>query len=157
MARTKIAEMRGSAGTTGRGDMALTTKRTRRGGRDIDRGDMRRKTTGEVKNIDHGELRAVIVMATSTAHGEILMTRIVQMVDRDQNATINPTMNTSEKETTANTGGMRNGETTTKHATARERTNVRVVIEEQIDIKAPIAIGYRMLTVGSCYMSALAQ
>lgn len=150
MAEAKTVETRGSAGITGRGDMALTTKRTRRGERDIDRGDMRRKTTGEVKNIDHGDLRAVMVMATSTAHGEILMTRIVQMVDRDQNATIHPTMNTTERETTASTGGMRNGETTTKHATARERTSVRVAIEEQSHNKVPIAIERRMLTVGSC-------
>ena len=146
----KIAEMRGSAGITGRGDMALTTKRMRRRERDIDQGDMARKTTDEVRNTDHDELRMAIEKATSTAHGGMSTIKIVRMDARSQNAIIHPMTSTIDDGTTANTGGRNNGETTIKHTNARERTNVRVAIEEQISNKAPIAIGCRMLTVGSC-------
>jgi len=154
--KARTAAMRESAGTTDRGDMALTTKRKRRGERDIDRDDMEKKMIGEVIDTDHDEVKTVMLKATSTAHRGLWMVKIVPMVDKGRNAITHLTMNTIEDGTTANTGGRINREAATKHTIGREKTSVRVAIDEQTDNKAPIAIYRHMLTVGSCQMSDLA-
>lgn len=150
MAKAETVEMRGSAGITGRGDTALTTKRKRREEIDTDRGDMRIKTIGEVRDIDHGGLKTVMLKATSIAHGGVQMIRNVQMVAKGQNAIIHPTTNMAEDGTTANTGERRNRETVVRHTTARERTNVRAATDEHIDKISSIAIDRHLLTAGSC-------
>ena len=69
MAKAETVEMRGSAGITGRGDTALTTKTKRGEETDIDRGDMERKTKSEVRDTDQGESRTVKEKTINIAHG----------------------------------------------------------------------------------------
>lgn len=150
MAKVETVEMRGSAGITGREDTALTTKRKSGEETDTGQGDMRIKTISEVRDIDHGESKTVMLKATSIAHGGVQMIRIVQMVAKGQNAIIHPTTNTAEHGMTANTGERRNRETAVEHTTARERTNVRAAIDKHIENKSSIAIDRHLLTAGSC-------
>lgn len=155
MGNAEIVEMRGSVDTTGRADTALTTKRKRGEETGIDRGDTRRKTTSEVRDIDQGELRTAKEKATSIAHGGVQTIRIVQMAAKGQNSIIHLTTSTAEERTTANTGVRRNRETVVEHATARERTNVHAAIDEHIDEEEAITIDRHLLTAGSYYISVL--
>lgn len=145
--KAKTVAMRGSAGTTGRGDTALMMKTKTGEETNTDQGDMGRKTMDEVKDADQGELRTMKENATSTAHGGTQTIKIVQMVAKNQNAIIPPTMNTTGDGTIANTGGRIKSETTAKHMTAQKRMSVLAAIEAHIDNEASIAS--HLLTAGS--------
>jgi len=150
MGKAEIVAMRGSAGITGRADTALTTKRKRGEETDIDRGDMRRKTISEVRDTDHGESKTAMANATSIAHGRVQTIRIVQMVEKGQNAIIPPTMNTTGDGTIASTNERMSSGITVEHTTARETTSVRDAIEGHVDNEASIATDRHLLTASGC-------
>jgi hypothetical protein len=149
--------MRGSADITGRGGTALTTKMKRGEEIDTGQGDMTRKTISGVRDTDRDELKTVTVKTTSTAHGELQMIKIGQMVARGQNAMLHQRTNTIDDGMTADTGGRKKAETTVKRATVRERIIALVVIEEQGDEEGSIMTHCRLLTTGSFRTYASAQ
>lgn len=136
MGKAKIATARKSAGIIGRGDTAPMTKKTRRGERDIDQGDTEKRTTGEVRDTDHGKTKMATRKAISTAHGRTQAPKIVRVIVRGQIAMLHLRTNTTESgmiESTSRATHRRKTQTAVEHTTDQGKNSVTGGIEEHID------------------------